>query len=103
MPTKGAIIPARFVTQIGGRALITLKNLENQPVPFGALATLEERQTGIAGVVGDSGQVYFSGLQEEGELSVKWGPSLSQQCRAAYRLPENKELSGIYLLTAVCR
>lgn len=103
VPTKGAIIPARFVTQIGGRALITLKNLANQPVPFGALATLEERQTGIAGVVGDSGQVYFSGLQEEGELSVKWGPSLSQQCRAAYRLPENKELSGIYLLTAVCR
>ncbi|MCM4344314.1 hypothetical protein ODZ65_25820, partial [Escherichia coli] len=52
------------------------------------------------GVVGDNGEVYLSGLDETGQLKVQWGRNSS--CRANYRLPEEKEATGIFLVRTVC-
>lgn len=85
-PTKGAVVKATFATRLGYQALLTLTRA-SKPIPFGALVTLEgadaEDQRGI---MGDAGQVYLSGLPEQGRLRAKWGAAPEQQCRASYDL-----------------
>ncbi|WP_159282857.1 fimbria/pilus outer membrane usher protein [Rahnella variigena] len=99
IPTQGAVIPAKFNTRIGGRALMTLVQANGTEVPYGALATLQDQNVG-AGVVGDAGQVYLTGLSETGELSVKWSGGL---CRVTYTLPPDKGAAGLYEMRNVCR
>ncbi|WP_440799955.1 fimbrial biogenesis outer membrane usher protein [Serratia marcescens] len=99
VPTQGAVIPAKFATRIGGRALMTLTRADGAPVPYGALATLEGQGVG-AGVVGDDGQVYLTGLPNQGEMTVKW---TGAQCRVTYTLPAKKGQAGIYEMRNVCR
>lgn len=103
VPTKGAVVRAKFITRVGGRALITLSRSDGSRLPFGAVVTEEGKKgqmPGGAGVVGDNGEVYLSGLDETGQLKVQWGRNSS--CRANYRLPEEKEATGIFLVRTVC-
>ncbi len=84
-PTKGAVVMAKFATRVGYQALVTLQRGETH-IPFGTVVTVEgtaasENNTGI---VGDAGQVYLSGLPDQGRLTAKWGNGAGQQCRAAF-------------------
>ncbi|WP_411704586.1 fimbria/pilus outer membrane usher protein [Edaphovirga cremea] len=105
-PTKGAVVMANFTTRIGYQALVTLQQGET-PVPFGALVTVENT-TGSepnTGIVGDAGQVYLSGLPEQGWLRVKWGNGVSQQCAASFSLinvSASSPNNPIRLLVARC-
>ena len=102
IPTQGAVIPASFVTHVGGRALITLKRPDGHPVPFGALVTPDKQKSAGNGISGENGQTYLSGLDKEGVILVRWGETQQQQCRANYRLPKKTSTAGLYLLTTVC-
>ncbi|ELT9825033.1 fimbria/pilus outer membrane usher protein [Salmonella enterica] len=105
VPTAGAVIPASFVTLVGGRALISLTRTNGQAVPFGAIASVvgvANQQVG-ANVVGENGNVYMTGLPEKGSLLVKWGNDQQQYCRVDYRLPETKGSAGIYIVKGLCR
>lgn len=110
-PTKGAVVKVDIVTRVGYQALMTLKQQNQQPVPFGAIATLIQSTTTqssteseVSGIVGDMGQVYLAGLPEEGELLVKWGSSEDRQCTVKFALthltisPDNP----IYQVTYTC-
>ncbi|EPC4333819.1 fimbria/pilus outer membrane usher protein [Enterobacter asburiae] len=99
VPTQGAVIPAKFATRIGGRAMMTLTRSDGSVVPYGALATLEGQGVG-AGVVGEDGQVYLTGLPEQGQMTVRWS---GHQCRVNYTLPEKKGGAGIYEMRNECR
>ncbi|WP_353620548.1 fimbria/pilus outer membrane usher protein [Enterobacter sp. Cy-643] len=101
VPTQGAIIPATFITHIGGRALVTLTRPDGKPLPFGTLVTSEKQTSSSSGITGEGGQVYLSGLDGKGAMVARWGEA--QQCRADYRLPEKQGPAGLYLLEAVCR
>lgn len=105
VPTEGAIIPASFATRVGGRALITLTQVNGKPVPFGAVASLvgQEDTRWDTGIVGDSGDVYMSGLPEKGQLQVMWGNGQQQHCRADYQLLKSDEIAGVSNLKALCR
>lgn len=105
-PTKGAVVTTRFDTRVGHQVLMTL-TYNNAPVPFGASAILDgeselERQ---AGIVGDGGQVYLSGLPEKGSLEVSWGSGTSRQCRVPFNLSQVKAANGHPLrqIDAVCK
>ena len=84
-PTKGAVVKAQFATRVGHKMLMTLTNKEYE-VPFGAVASLEDTRSGedISGIVGEHGQVYLTGMPENGILLVKWGTDASQQCTAPF-------------------
>ncbi|WP_431225976.1 FimD/PapC C-terminal domain-containing protein (plasmid) [Serratia sp. L9] len=57
------------------------------PVPFGTLVTLAGEGHEInSGIVGDAGQVYLSGLPEQGKLTAVWGRGTAQQCQAIFNL-----------------
>lgn len=87
-PTKGAVVKVNIATRIGYQALLTLDQQNKQPVPFGAIATLLHSSDGqpVSGIVGDGGQVYMSGLPEEGELQIRWGNSPDRQCIVKFNL-----------------
>ncbi|WP_159306900.1 fimbria/pilus outer membrane usher protein, partial [Klebsiella pneumoniae] len=67
-PTQGAVVMADFNTRVGRRVLMTLL-YRGLPVPFGAQAKLKE---GGSGIVGDDGQVYLTGVPDEGDIAVSW-------------------------------
>lgn len=105
-PTKGAVVMASFATHIGYQALVTL-NKGTTPVPFGALVTVEGAPSGEVntGIVGDNGQVYLTGLPEQGRLTTQWGKGADQQCQVTFNLqdiPAPSANNPIRTLTAHC-
>ncbi|STM18023.1 fimbrial outer membrane usher protein [Escherichia coli] len=66
IPSKGALVRAEFNAHVGIRGLFNV-HYRNKPVPFGAMVSVPtEGTTQITGIVGDSGQVYLSGLPLQG-------------------------------------
>lgn len=98
VPTRGAVVEARFRTRTGGRALMTVQRRDGRPVPFGAQVTVEG-QEGSAGLVDSGGQAYLTGLPSRGILKVSHGP---QVCRVSYRLPARPGDAGLYQMKGVC-
>lgn len=100
-PTRGAVVKADYLPRVGRRVLMTLKD-DNRFIPFGAVVTLEgERNGGF--IVGDRGQVYLTGISEQGVLIATWGNQACQKCRAEFTLPNPSTPSGITDVSATCR
>lgn len=104
-PTKGAVVKAHFQTKKGYQALLTLKS--DEVIPLGAVVVVnheDETPNQNTGIVGDNGQVYLSGLPETGSLTVRWGNTTSQYCRANFNLAmaTNSPYSSIRQLTIIC-
>ncbi|MBC8953471.1 outer membrane usher protein [Xenorhabdus sp. PB62.4] len=96
IPTQGAVVVADFQTRIGRRVLFTL-TYQGKPIPFGAIVTLNEKNTLHAlttnhSIVGSGGDVYFGGVPEQGQLSVQWGNGQFEQCKTRFHLPESKAM-----------
>lgn len=94
VPTRGTLVRAGFSARTGYRAMITLMHL-GKPLPFGSVVTYE----GTASIVGDGGQVYLSGLQEQGELTASWGKASEEQRLARYTLPASQLKTPVIVLT----
>ncbi|EEE9161452.1 fimbria/pilus outer membrane usher protein [Salmonella enterica subsp. enterica serovar Kimberley] len=108
VPTRGAVVLADYKTEQGRQVLMTLLRPDHQPVPFGAMAVVkgaETRGDDNSAIVGDGGQVFLTGLADEGVLSVQWGSNTDQHCLVPYRLPAARdEDTGIPLqVQEVCR
>lgn len=102
VPTRGAVVRADYVANVGLRVLMTLMQANNQPVPFGATVTADEKDH-QSFIVGDAGQVYLSGLEPQGRLNVQWGDKAEQQCSVNYALPEKTNDSHIQSVSYLCR
>ncbi|MDC9597263.1 fimbria/pilus outer membrane usher protein [Xenorhabdus anantnagensis] len=94
VPTQGAMVVADFQTRIGRRVLFNL-TYQGKPIPFGAIATLNEENTSRSftanqSIVGNGGEVYFGGIPEQGQLSVQWGSRQFEQCKTHFTLPKNE-------------
>lgn len=100
VPTKGALVRAAFKAHVGIRALMTMLH-NNEPVPFGATVTRDDE--GASSIVGEDGQVYFSGLAPKGRLTVQWGEGADQACSANYQLPADAENAAITQMNVICR
>ncbi|MCS5855827.1 fimbria/pilus outer membrane usher protein [Klebsiella pneumoniae subsp. pneumoniae] len=81
VPTKDAVVLARFHTHVGYKALFTLQS-RGQPLPFGS----EVRAKDTNSIVASEGQVYLAGLAPKGILYAQWGPGPQQRCSARYDL-----------------
>lgn len=98
IPTRGALVAVPFHIRTGAKALITL-SYNGKPVPFGSMVSVKGTSGGepVTGIVADEGQVYMSGLPEQGTLKVSWG---SEMCSAQYALPSGDGVLG--RVSAVC-
>lgn len=118
-PTRGAIIGVTFTPRIGYQVLVDLQR-DAGTVPFGAIATLVTTDTvqdttatmpssspSINGIVGDGGQVYMTGMPEQGQLQVTWGDKATQQCIADIDLSSLGDMTSgggaIRQITVPCR
>ncbi|KAA5930018.1 fimbrial biogenesis usher protein [Pantoea sp. VH_4] len=97
VPTRGAVVRARFKGYTGSRVLVTLMH-DGKPLPFGAMVTAGER----GGIVGDEGQVYLSGLSQTGMLEAQWGDGAGMTCSAPYSLQDATVNQAVVRIQADC-
>lgn len=105
IPTQGALALADFKTRVGSRVLLVLTH-QGQPVPFGAQVTqIQPAGASVnSGIADAEGQVYLSGMPDQGRVKVVWGSSADQQCEAAYALPATpSSTTSIRMANALCR
>ena len=100
-PTRGAVVKADYLSKVGRRVLMTLTTPE-QFVPFGAVVTLADDDKSSF-IVGDRGQVYLTGLRDQGTVLATWGHQPHQQCRADFSLPNGAQYGGITDISVSCR
>jgi P pilus assembly protein, porin PapC len=99
VPTRGAVVRADYVANVGMRVLMTLVRANGKPVPFGAIVNIEG-QSEHGFIVGPDGQVFLSGLNDKIMLNVAWGDGPSDKCRAFYQVPS--DTNQLQLITTQC-
>ncbi|WP_312045734.1 fimbrial biogenesis usher protein [Erwinia sp.] len=100
VPTRGAVVRASFIARTGIRGLLTLMH-NGAPLPFGTPVSAEGGSS--SGLVGDNGQVWLTGLPQQGVLTAKWGNSSDQQCTVHYHLPAKALQAPVTQAQEVCR
>lgn len=100
VPTRGAVVKAKFATSVGYRLMMTLANKDGSPLPFGSKIENELGQE--VGIVGPEGQAFITGAGEKGNLRVMWGRSEKDQCTVSYQLPKEKSPLPIRELKGQC-
>lgn len=100
IPTRGAVVRADYMANVGARVLMTLTQVNGQPVPFGAIVSRDGNKSD-AFIVGDNGQVYLSGLDQSGILHVKWGDTGSSSCIVNYLI--NNAPTELVTTSKVCK
>ncbi|MCR1003509.1 MAG: fimbria/pilus outer membrane usher protein [Stenotrophomonas maltophilia] len=84
VPNAGAVVRMVLPTQVGRSALIEALLPDGKPLPFGNDVTNEAGD--VVGVVGQSSRLWVRGVEEVGELTVRYGSAVSDQCRIPYDL-----------------
>lgn len=98
VPTRGAIVRASFKGHFGHRLIASL-NYRGNPLPFGTLITAGER----GGIIGDNGQVYLSGMPDEGLIRAEWGEGKGKQCSLNYRLTPQSKNETVTKISGNCQ
>lgn len=109
IPGGGAVVQANYQTHIGNRVLFTLSDSRG-PLPFGASVRLrkaEDEQCAVpGGMVADGGQVYLSGIPQEGTLDVAWNAdNISRKCALHFHLTDTVQQgqSPVKTVSGVCQ
>jgi outer membrane usher protein len=102
-PYAGAIGYIKFETRQGRALLISVKTADGEPLPFGA--QVEDAQGQPAGMVGQGSRLYVRSEHDAGQLRVRWGDDVGQQCDIDYQVPADAQpgSSGFIQLEASCR
>jgi outer membrane usher protein len=100
VPTRGAVVLARFETSIGLRIMLNLSDKSGKPLPFGAKVDNEQGQE--LGIVGTEGQTFITGAKESGVLNIKWGQGAAEQCSVKYHVLAEKNPAPIRELNGQC-
>lgn len=92
VPRDGAVVFASFETDQGRSAIITMTRNDGKTIPFGA--EVFEDNTPI-GNMGQGGQAFVRGINDRGELTVRWFENNQPtHCSATYQLPTDQQTVG---------
>lgn len=100
VPTRGAVVVAKFETSVGFRLLMVLTDAKGRPLPLGSKIENEAGQE--VGIVGPDGQAFVTGAGNSGQLTVRWGLDKADQCVVPYSLPDEKNPPPIRELNGQC-
>lgn len=90
VPTTGAVVKVVLATTHGRSALIEAPMINGRPLPFGVDVTNAAGEA--VGVVGQASRLWVRGIEERGQLFVRWGEGDAQHCVINYDLADaNKE------------
>ncbi len=75
-----------FETDEGRSLILELLRSDKGFIPLGADVLNEKNET--VGTVGQAGQAYVRGVEQQGELRVVWGSGKESTCTVRYQLAE---------------
>ena len=79
VPTRGAVVRARFDVRRGQRMLVTVTRRNGSLLPIGA--SVQDQSGHEVGVAGTDGQVFLGGVQEgANRFKAQWGEQPDEQC-----------------------
>ncbi|WP_260436144.1 fimbria/pilus outer membrane usher protein [Burkholderia sp. Bp9143] len=93
-PRANSVVKLKFETVSGRAALLTMRQPNGAPVPFGS--TVVDSSDKVVGATGQGGQLFTRGLPETGVLTAKWGKRSTESCSFSYRLPVQTGTRDIY-------
>ncbi|VWB61990.1 fimbrial protein [Burkholderia aenigmatica] len=98
VPTRGAIVKARFAAETGRRVQFDVTMNDGGKVPFGATAYDENDK--VLGMVDNESRVLVFGTKEQGRLSIRWSEG---SCEGGYALPERKKAVAYERVAMSCK
>lgn len=99
VPRRGAVVKAAFEARRVIRMVLTLRQADGQPLPFGAQVIDSQGQT--LGVVGQAGQTLLAtSTQGQQNVTVRWGDAHAQACQVALD-PHNMAVDNGYRLQSL--
>lgn len=106
IPGGGSVVMANYQTHIGNRVLFTLSDRQGL-LPFGASAQVrkgsDDDATPASGIVAEQGQVYLSGVPDEGTLDATWdADNITHKCSLHFHISENQQQAPVKTVTGVC-
>src|SRR5690606_34816121 len=103
VPRSGSVVLVDFATDEGRSLILELKRTDNGFIPLGA-DVLNEKNESI-GTVGQAGQAYVRGVEDEGTLHVVWGSDKDSKCDVHYNVSSHAQKVGLttVLSNQVCQ
>ncbi len=98
-PSRGALVKADFSANVGHRVLMTVNLANKKPVPFGAQVIFKDNSQ-LNSIVGNDGEVYLSGLEQRGNLTIKYNNEI---CHVNYDLSGVLDYLGLYKISVTCQ
>lgn len=103
-PRAGSIVMLRYETNTGRSAVIRAMQSNGEALPFGA--NVLDAEGNLVGVVGQASKILVRGIQDHGELSVRWASTPEARCTIKYDIPVrtgHSQTTGYQRIDTVCR
>ncbi|RXO39125.1 outer membrane usher protein [Salmonella enterica] len=93
VPRDGAVVKVEFATDEGRSLILELLRDDNGFIPLGADVLNESGER--VGVVGQAGQAYIRGVEDQGKLRVVWGNDAASACIVHYQITDSAQKAGL--------
>ncbi|EBG2392497.1 outer membrane usher protein [Salmonella enterica subsp. enterica] len=93
VPRSGSIVLVNFETNEGRSLILELQRTDKGFIPLGADVLNEKNES--VGTVGQAGQAYVRGVEDQGVLHVVWGNDKDSKCDVHYQILPNAQKVGL--------
>lgn len=93
-PRANSVVKLKFETVTGRAVLMTIRQPDGTPIPFGSNVVDADGKT--VGLAGQGGKLFVRGLSDTGTLTAKWGNRKTEFCSFSYQLPVKQNKSEAY-------
>ncbi|EOC9366008.1 TPA: outer membrane usher protein [Enterobacter asburiae] len=93
VPRSGSVVLVDFETNEGRSYILELQRTDKGFIPLGADVLNEKNES--VGTVGQAGQAYIRGIEDEGTLHVVWGSDKDNQCDVHYSVSPQAQKVGL--------
>ena len=100
VPRRGAIVKATFAARKVTRLILTLRDGNGQPLPFGT--QISDEQGKSLAMVGQGGQALIATDPHAQTLNVRWGKQGTQRCRLPIDPSQMEHREGYRIQTLTC-
>ncbi|EOC8681361.1 TPA: fimbria/pilus outer membrane usher protein, partial [Enterobacter roggenkampii] len=93
VPRSGSVVLVNFETNEGRSLILELQRTDKGFIPLGADVLNEKNES--VGTVGQAGQAYVRGVEDQGVLHVVWGNDKDSKCDVRYQVLQNAQKVGL--------
>lgn len=93
VPRSGSVVLVNFETNEGRSLILELQRTDKGFIPLGADVLNEKNES--VGTVGQAGQAYVRGVENQGVLHVVWGNDKDSKCDVRYQVLQNAQKVGL--------